>query len=1014
MKHFYRIFICLLIFSSVTAAEYIIQPFKDKALRFTKPGGGEEIKLFMTTFDHLTLNSDWSRGRGKATGVSNVNLALRGLPGFDTKTAYKAEPDEDLKYPASGNVNPHAGTVIFWMAGLDHNPGDRFTNGKKRTNIALSELRFGDGKEHISIKIYEYNGTLCALWSSSAAPEVKGLSAIAVCETRIDFMRNQWFRVAVSWNSGHLALYVNGNLRKRVSMPSKIALTSKLRIKNEDSFIGVRSKFYDDDHRWAVGIDDYMILKRPLTDIEIANYYHKLIKGSTGQARVFNVNFNGVDTGAKKIERLEAVFDLSGLNRDERQKLNSGKLPIECTLIAPDGKVISSGKINIRTTNAAHIFNKVDKPGKYTLKVKVGKHTGKFTVNRPDFSFLGNKIGEENTVPEIFKGFSVKGRRVNLWNRVYHFGNGPLPEKIEVFGQSLLVKAPVISIDKRKFVWTAGKASVTPTCVTYTGSGKSSDCTIDYTTTVEYDGLINLAFTINGRPVVSRMSIDWQVRKVSSEYLLTPQLKKNGKHAFVFPISKLDSQLWLVGEGTGGFCWTAENDANWVSRDREKVLHADTASGKCSVQMITKKVRLPEKIRYTSLFIATPTRPLKLPARFNAFGSGNRYKQAITYTGADKSSAAYTGVFNLRPSKEAWRFWKNVRPKSLRPYNAADSGTVVMPEAVYLKKYGEIPGEYSYNMPYWRVVDAKGKQVLERQPSISFCNKTFISDYLMWNNKILLDSEYGNRIGQLSYDLAQNTLCANPFHGCFFKDRFGRDIKTFVIMSKRKFFERTLRLAHSRGVSFALHAQDRFCPMLHGFGDIWLPGEQHCATYKTNPFALIDGSIEERLFRSEYNRDVIGTGVTMSCALAQLNRKNYDIPEATIAAMTMMLLYDIDFSRGWMAHKEVFRLFDVFKKYDFNSFKVKAHKFYRQKEITSNNCNVLVTWYECPEGEKLIVLGNRTRQPQKAVVDLGKVTGNTGKLREEFYKKDITVSNGKVSVTVPAQAFLLLGTKKSR
>jgi hypothetical protein len=115
-----------------------------------------------------------------------------------------------------------------------------------------------------------------------------------------------------------------------------------------------------------------------------------------------------------------------------------------------------------------------------------------------------------------------------------------------------------------------------------------------------------------------------------------------------------------------------------------------------------------------------------------------------------------------------------------------------------------------------------------------------------------------------------------------------------------------------------------------------------------------------------------------------------------------------------MAYKEVFKLFDIFKKYDFNSFDVKAHKFYRQKEITSNNSNVLVTWYECPEGEKLIALCNRTKQPQNAVVDLGKVIGKTGKLREEFYKKDIAVSNGKVSVTVPAQAFLLLGTKKVR
>ena len=1014
MKYFYTVFICMALFASASAAEYIVQPFKTKAQSFTKAGGDDEIKLFMSTFDHLTLNSDWCRGRGKAGGVKDINLALRGLIGFDSKPAYKAEPDEDLKYSAFGNVNPHEGTVIFWMAGLDHNPGDRFTNGKKRTNIALSELRFGDGKEHISIKIYEYNSNLCALWSSSAAPEVKGLSAIAVCETKIDFTRNQWFQVAVSWNQKNLSLYVNGRLRKRVSMPPKIVMTSKLRIKNEDSFIGIRSKFYDDDHRHAVGIDDYMILKRQLTDIEIANYYRKLVKGATGPAQIFNVSFNGVDTGTNKIDRLEAVFDLSGLDNAERQQLNAGKLPVECTLTSPDGKVISSGKIDIRTTNAAHIFNNVDKPGKYTLQVKVGKHSGTFTVTRPDFSFLGNKIGDENTVPEIFKGFAVKGRQVNLWNRVYHFGNGPLPEKIEVYGQSLLVKPPVITLDKRKFVWTPGKTTVTPTNVTYTGSGKSNDCTIDYTTTVEYDGLINLAFTINGKPVVSKMSIDWQLRKESSEYLLAPQLKPAGKSSFVFPISKLDSQLWLVGEGTGGFCWTAENDANWVYNDREKVLHADTASGKCSVQMITRTIRLPEKIRYTSLFIATPTRPFKLPKRFNAFGAGNRYKQAITYTGADKSSGAYSGVFNLRPSKDAWRFWKNVRPKSLRAYNAADSGTVAMPEAVYLQKYGEIPGEYSYNMPYWRVVDDKGKQVMERQPSISFCNKTFITDYLMWNHKVLLDSEFGNRIGQFNYDLAQNTVCANPHHGCFFKDRFGRDIKTFVIMSKRKLFERTMRFAHSRGISLSLHAQDRFCPMLHGFGDIWLPGEQHCATYKTNPFALIDGTVNEVLFRTEYNRDVIGTGVSMSCALAQLNRKNYDIPEATVSAMTMMMLYDIDFSRGWLAYREVFKLWDVFTKYDFSSSEVKAHKFYRQKEITSDNANVLITWYECPKGEKLIVLGNRTKQAQKATVELGKILPGMKKVREEFRKQDIAVANGKVSVSVPAQGFLLLGTKNIR
>ena len=193
-----RIFLAVLISGltgSLFSAEYKLLPFKQKVQAFTKAAGGEELKLFGVTFDNLTLHSDWSRGRGRAGGVKDINLALRGVQGFDTRNAYRAEPDEDLKYPALHNVDPHKGTLMFWVCGMDYNPGDRFTNGKKRPNIALSELRFGDGKEHISIKIYEFNGCLAALWSSSAAPEVKGLSAIAVCETRIDFKRNQYFHV---------------------------------------------------------------------------------------------------------------------------------------------------------------------------------------------------------------------------------------------------------------------------------------------------------------------------------------------------------------------------------------------------------------------------------------------------------------------------------------------------------------------------------------------------------------------------------------------------------------------------------------------------------------------------------------------------------------------------------------------------------------------------------------------------------------------------------------------------
>jgi len=1010
-----NLLLCILpgLLTVAQASEYIEQTYTQKMRSFTQAGDfPDDAKLFGISFDHLHLNSDWSRGSGKPSGVNDINLALRGVIGFDTKNAYRAEPDEDLKYPTPGNVNPHQGTVMFWVAGLDHNPGDELTNGQKRTNVALCELRFGDGKEHISIKIYEYNSFLAALWESSAMPEVKGYGAIGLCETKLDFQRGQWYHLAVTWDSETLALFVNGKLRSRSGMPPKIKFTSKLRMVREDSFIGVRSKFYDDDHRHAVGIDDFMILKRPLTDIEMANYYRSLCKGDTDPAQIFTVHFNGVDTGAKTIDKLEAVFDLSGLDNKERRLLNEGKLPVTYNLVGPNQQEVSSGRLDIRKVSDTHVFEGVDKPGRYELRIQVGSHDGVFAVERPDFSWLGNGIGEEPTIPDSFPDFTVKGRKVQLWNRCYYFGKGPLPERVEYCGQSLLIRPPTLSLDERKIKWSAGKTSRDATSVTYTGTGRAKDCTIDYQTKVEYDGLIDLKFTVRGRPSVSSMTLDWQVRPESSEFLMTPKLKPAGPQSFTFPVSKLDNQLWLVGEGAGGFCWTTENDANWVYGDREKVLFGDTVTGKCTVKMITRQVSIPEGTQYSALFIATPTHPFRTPLRFNAYGIGKRFPWAITGTGADKSSGAYTGVFNIRPGKYASRFWGNALPRSLSTYNAAESGTEVMPEAVYLRKYAEVPGEYSYRMPYWRVVDDTGKQVREYQNSISFCNGCFITDYLMNNNKILLDSEFEGKIGELNYDLSENTLCSNIHHGCQFKDNFGRYVKTFVLRNKRKLFERTIRLCHPKGIIMSLHAQNRYCPMLHGIGDVWDPGEENCAVLKDNPYALIDGTVDERLFRSEYNRDVIGVNVKMSCAVSQLNYKNFDIPEATMAAMTMMMLYDIDFSRLWLNFEEVCRLWDILARFDFRNASVEAHKFYRQREVLAGNPKVLVTWYACPQGKKLLVLGNRTTEPQTTVIDLHRMLPGSRTAREELHKQDIEIVNGLFSATVPPRAFLLVSVSE--
>ena len=171
-----------------------------------------------------------------------------------------------------------------------------------------------------------------------------------------------------------------------------------------------------------------------------------------------------------------------------------------------------------------------------------------------------------------------------------------------------------------------------------------------------------------------------------------------------------------------------------------------------------------------------------------------------------------------------------------------------------------------------------------------------------------------------------------------------------------------------------LHAQRSYYPILQGLADFWLPGEQHCAELAKNPYALIDGTVEDELFRTEYNSDVLGVGVVMTLSIAQLNAKNAKIPEPTIAALTMMLLYHIDFERAFLHLKTVNRLWEIIlRKYDFYSRETICHRFYEQKEIVSADPQVQISWYECPGQKKLVICGNRSKKDCKTVLDLGKV-----------------------------------------
>ena len=995
-------FWCLLLVLSVSlpAVEYKEVPREEKI--------AAADLTFAVTFDQKHLNADKAAGNPASTTLGDVSLLLRGLIGFDSAGAFKPEPGEDLKFSAVGNANPHQGTLTLWVCGLDYAPGQEKTEGKHRGNIALARLWFQQGERHIDFQLYEYGDTVYFDWRNSEPPHGWG-SVGRTQVSRVGIKQGQWHQIAATWENNQIHLYLNGEKFDSATLPAKITKTADLKCEEKGSFIGIKSRFYEDQHTHAVGIDDFKIYSRALTALEIANQYKMLLTGAAAEIKAYDIQLHGVNIGwDDPIDRMEAEFDFSGLEAESKDALLKGTLPLQYQLLNPAGKTIAAGSWNFDKLRDTRILQPVNEVGKYTLKTQLGEEKVEATVERPDYSWAGNQIGNEDVVPEIWKDFAVNDREVTLWNRRYRFGAGPLPEAIDAYGEALLLETPRLLIDQHPIRWQAGATSRKNCSVTFTGTGQAANFSLEYATTVEYDGLIKFNFTIKDQPEISSMKLVWRCRPELCTYLMTPHVQLTGGPQFAFPYPSSDSrhrQLWFVSEGKGGFAYSMQNDANWIYDPEESVFFADQNSGACEVRMITRKVKIPADTPYEALFIATPTRPLPELNRMICLDSG-RGTYSFLNAGGD---GGMTGVFNMDPHPEAFaRKVATGKPYSFSVYGAANALTTLEPEAVYLRKYWEIPGAYSYKMPYHRPLpDGTTEKVYAF--SLSACNTGIVNDFFLKGIKNLFAHPYGDRIWQIYYDLCGNNLCRSALHGCRYRDKFGREVSTYALLAKRKLVERTVRYCHAHGRTVRLHAQRDYFPMLQGLADYWFPGEQHSTLLKRNPYGYTD-ELPDEIYRSEYNRNVLGVGVMFLPALGQATLENFREPAwpYTVAMLMMLQMHDIETAMCWAARVPTHKLWDILEKYRFEEPALKVHLYYQQKEIRSSNPEVRITWYETHDNHKILILGNKDVFAHETTVDLTSLTKENFTAREEYEGFDVPVQNGIFKISVPSRSMRIV------
>jgi hypothetical protein len=993
---------------SVTAASYRHVPYQEKL-------GGRDVSLCVT-FDKRHVNADSAGGNPHATTLKNLDLGLRGMVGFDGAPAFKPEGTEELTFNIHDNVDLRQGTVVMWLNGSNFAPGDVKTDGEKRGNVAFLHMVFRNADARIDYRLYEYGGTVYFDWSNSLPPQ--GWGSVGRVQTALTgIAKGEWFQLAVTWGPTELNLYLNGEIKATGRLPLKAAETLDLIPDPALSFLGLKSRFHGDKNTWEVVLDDVRVYSRALRPLEIKNAYLGLVQAAEEIVlQGFDLQLNGVDDGTGDLGRLEVALDFHTLTEAQQAQLQAGHVKTRYSVSGPAG-FNNSGTWELAKLETCRIIDGVTTPGTYTVTVTIEfpdskKESVTAEVERPDLSFVDTHVGDEDTVPPPWTPLIVgDDRSVTVWNRVYRFGDGPFPSQIHVAGKPLLKVPPQLRLATAegeaaiRYEFTGTKRG--RSWVEFSGRGQADSFSLSYTTRIEFDGLLKTDFVINGTPRVSLMTLTWAVNPAYAEHLMTPTLQQSesGEFAFAYPNRSWNTtrQLWLASE-QGGFCWAMVNDANWVHGADQEIFRVNRNTGECEVTMIAAPTTLPPATPYQALFIPTPTRPLPERNRVIRFHDGSRPDAPKLLCCAGEGLAGHA---TFKPHEAAFAtFMKRRAPGSVAVYGMADALTTTTSVAHYLGKYWNVPGAYVYNCTYQKPT-ADGKTEAVKCFSVSACARASFPDYILNNIQGMFQHPCGDRVWMIYYDLCGNRLCSNPLHGCAFKDKFGRTIKSFSLLTKRELVKRTVRLCHRHNRTVMLHAQRSFFPMFTGLTDYWFPGEQHGGMLRRNPYGYTD-ELPDILYRTEYNRDLLGAGVIFLPALGSAKREYFKVPEYTEAMLSMLLPHDIESAKLWAAGGVMYRVWSVFEKYGIDSPSVRVHRYFEQATVTSTNPDLRLTWYECPGQRTLIILANKTPEPQSGTLDLSALAAGSFPVRAEYSGQDLMAKAGRLDITCPARGFRIL------
>jgi len=948
------------------------------ALLCTSLAGAEQSQspdlLFRVSFNRLTAFADYARGTPEST--LDQSLELRAKPGIKGHCLL-VEEGEQCVYDARGNFDLAAGTISLWVKPgnwsdkdgryvaflnvygriKDSDKGFGMTIDKSdAAGTARAHLSFGSRRRHPDYKLY------LALGKAAWQPDT-------------------WHKFDVTWDSKHLAIYVNGKLSNKQDPPDvqfaelvnpKIELVrqyptapSHLRSTKDRTYID-ELEIYKGVHSAARVLERYLDDK-PDAERELADY-RSTLKDLRGLRVAYVPDVPR--------SRLSIELDLTNLAPEWLSAAKAGEaaLSIEAKSPGDDGS-----RADVKLTGPAARaelpcqFREGTHRLTYSLRAPGMEQPliVEDTFEVPNLAWIGSNVGVSDEVLDPWTPLEYDDdRAVRCWGRQYEFA-GPLPARVINQGSDILrgpvtltMKTPAhqaaLIEESRRTVQTDPNRGEFNGKASFEGTG----AVIEWNNWIEYDGLVVSTFTVTpptgGLGVESlTMSIPLRsgLKHIRGARKSPNRLEWDG----MLWESHFEPFLWISDEDQG-FLYFCESDANWLYPSSQPVtVVRGGEEPSIELRIISQHVEVTKPIRYQFGFQATPVKPLMKGWREMNFGPGLPIRQQ-THQPWMNGYAYYTGLWQAARPDRLRQFDEERRDKGILTFYYATTSCTPNHNPVY-KLFKTL-----WNDPYpaqFGPYESKETRFVPAMPThhldpVCPAAPTLV-EYELWLAK-KLHEEVG--IAAFYTDCDGIWPCENSRHGCGFTDAFGKSGVSWAILGKRQFAKRMATLCRQirrdgdRGY-WMTHAHSKLVPPVHCFADFFWPGEEYTHRLYGNRWYYIN-DMPEVDYRVQLSGDSSGL---VHIFLPEFKRgtkdpTDDDQPQPTASLLAMCAVNDVNTSAAYMHLPSMEKWWDIRKRLRFNEAEFIA--YWRENcPVQTATEGTLASVYKWPDRAAVAVANRR-------------------------------------------------------